>query len=121
MLNIEKVDPKIVRLILDKTGKDFVHQKDEPLVDREGRHKEGERKRDPRALPEKIRCLNALFEANGVDIYLVAAEDENGKALQVKVYEKSSGRLIRMLSEEEIGSILEKVMGDSGIIFDRKG
>ena len=108
MLNIEKVDPHLVRLVLERTSKDFVHHKDDPQVDRDGRHKERE-PLDPRILKRRIARLNRLFAENGVDLYLAVAEDE-AKRLEIRVYEKSTGKLIKRLSEEEIDRILNPDM-----------
>ena len=119
MMNIEKLDPRIVRLVLDRTSKDYVHKKDEPFVDRDGRHKGRKGKWEIEDLKRELQRLNDLFESEGVDIYLIAYESGQGKGLSVKVIEKSSGRLIRILNEEAIDRILKKIMGDSGIIFDR--
>ena len=118
-MSIEKIDPRIVRLVLDSTGKDYVHKKDEPAVDKDGRHKERDRRRDAEVLKKEIRRLNDLFESEGVDIFLVVAEDEERNGLMIKVFERSSNRLVRVLNEEEMDRILKKIMGDSGIIFDR--
>ncbi len=120
MMNIDKVDSQIVRLILDKTGKDYVHKKDKPFVDKDGRHKERNRRWDAEALKKEIRRLNELFESEGVDIFLAVAEDEDRNRLKIKVFEKSNNRLIRVLNEEEMDHILKKIMGDAGIIFDQR-
>jgi len=119
-MNIDKVDSQIVRLILDKTGKDYVHKKDEPFVDKDGRHKERDKRRDAEALKQEIRRLNDLFESEGVDIFLLVAENHEKNRIQVKVFEKSSNRLIRVLNEDEMDRILKKIMGDAGIIFDKR-
>jgi uncharacterized FlaG/YvyC family protein len=120
MMNIDKVDSQIVRLVLDKTGKDYVHKKDDPFVDKDGRHKERDRTRDAKAIKQEIRRLNKLFESEGVDIFLVVAENHEENMLQIKVFERSSNRLIRILNEEEMDRVLKKIMGDSGIIFDQR-
>ncbi|MBK5251263.1 MAG: hypothetical protein JJE29_01245 [Peptostreptococcaceae bacterium] len=120
MLNIDKVDSQILKLVLEKTEKDYVHKKDNPFVDKDGRHKEKDRKRDSSVLRQEIHRLNKVFEVKGVDIYLVVVEDEPENSLQIKVFEKSSNYLIRILSEDEMDRILKKIMGDSGIIFDRR-
>jgi|SRR6056297_56957 len=120
MMNIDKVDSQIVRLVIERTAKDYVHNKDEPFVDKDGRHKGKKGKWNLEDLKKEIQRLNELFESEGVDIYLVAYENGDAKSLNVKVIEKSSGKLIRILNEEAIDRVLKKIMGDSGIIFDRR-
>ncbi len=119
MMNIDKVDSQIIRLVIERTAKDYVHNKDEAFVDKDGRHKKRENKWNLEDLKWEIQRLNELFESEGVDIYLLAAESVDGTGLKIKVFERSSKKLIRILSEDAIDRILKKIMGDSGIIFDK--
>jgi uncharacterized FlaG/YvyC family protein len=119
MISIDKVDSQIVKLVMERTAKDYVHNKDKPIIDKEGRHKREGGKWSLEDLEREIQRLNELFETEGVDIYLVAVEKLGSKSLNIKVFEKSTKKLIRILGEDEMEKILKKIMGNSGIIFDR--
>jgi uncharacterized FlaG/YvyC family protein len=119
MINIDKVDPRIVKFVLESTAKNYVHKKDQPFVDKDGRHKKRESKWNIDDLKKEIGRLNDLFVSEGVDIFLVAFESVDGMGLKIKVFERSSKELIRILNEDSMDRILKKIMGDSGIIFDQ--
>jgi|LGVF01.1.fsa_nt_gb uncharacterized FlaG/YvyC family protein len=121
MININKIDPRIMQIIIAKTSGNNVHKKEaEVFADKDGKHRD-EGRRDPDDIRRKVNYANRVFKENEIDIFLVLNEEVLGKKIEILVYESSSKQLLATLDEEKFMHLLEELDMKSGIILDTKG
>lgn len=120
MLNLSRLDPNIVKIVVDKTAKAAVHNKENAFIEKDGRHRQ-ERQSDREELKRKIRLINTLFEESEIDLYLSLEDEDAVSRLRILVREVRSDRLLTVLGEEELDRILSEIHSQTGIILDRKG
>ncbi|MEA3423537.1 MAG: hypothetical protein U9Q80_07080 [Bacillota bacterium] len=121
MINVNKIDPRIMQIVVEKTLKNNVHKKEsEVFADKDGKHRdEGRRSVDD--IRRKLNYANRVFKENEIDIFLVLNEEVLGKRIEILVYESSSKLLLATLDEEKFMHLLEELDMKSGIILDTKG
>lgn len=121
MINLNKIDPRIMQIVISKTSNHNVHKKDtDPSVDKDGRHRH-EGNRDIEDIRRKVKYANRKFKENEIDIFLVLNEELLGVKIEVLVYEASTEKLLAIINEERLFDLLEELDMKSGIILDMKG
>ena len=121
MININKIDPRIMQIVIEKTSNNNVHKKEsEVYADKDGKHRD-EGRRNVDDIRRKLDYANRVFEENEIDIFLVLNEEVLGKRIEILVYESSTQQLLATLDEEKFVHLLEELDMKSGIILDAKG
>lgn len=120
MINLNKIDSQIVKIIVEKTSKSEVHKKENAFVDEDGKHRQ-ENKNKFCEIEKKVKIINKIFNENEIEIYLVLSNQSLDVNIKVMALEKATDRVLLLLDENEINEILKKIHSNSGIIFDMKG
>lgn len=116
MMNLNKIDPRILQIVVEKTAKSTVHKKENAFVEKDGKHRH-ENKVDLEEIKKRIRQINRILEENEIGIYLIL----NQKNIKIMVREKSSDKILTVLDEDDLENILKVIHSKSGIILDMKG
>ena len=121
MINFNKIDPRIMQIVVEKTSNNNVHKKEKDLfTDKDGRHRNRDH-RDYDDIKRKVKYANGVFEKNEIDIFLVLNEEVLIKRIEILVYESRSKQLLATLDEDRFMHLLEELDMKSGIILDTKG
>ena len=120
MINLNRVDTDTVKIVVERTANSTVHHKEDPFVDRDGKHRPQERDRHE-MLRQKVKQINHLFEDSQIQIYLKLRKFDIGSLLEVLVIDRASGQTIAVVDEEALDRIMKEIHSYVGIILDRKG
>src|SRR5690554_6648368 len=117
MINLNRVDPNIIRQIQDQTLQQIVHTKREPSITRE---EENQQRTDPLywfKLKKRIKRYNGLLKKHHINIFLDVEEDEE---FFLRVLERDSGELIQIFSNDEVEELLMKLESFIGFFIDHR-
>ena len=121
MINFNKIDARIMQIVIEKTSNNNVHKKEvEIFADKDGKHRH-EGSKNLEDIRSKINYVNRVFKESDIDIFLILNEEIIEKRIEIKVYESSNNRLIAVLNEMEFIHLVKELDMKSGIILDTKG
>lgn len=121
MINLNKIDPRIIKIVVEKTSNKNVHKKEqEVFADKDGKHRD-EARRNYDHIRRKIRFANKAFKENELDIFLILNEEVVELKIEVLVYEYSSEKLLAIFDEEKFMNLIEELDMKAGMILDMKG
>lgn len=120
MIDFSKVDPHVIKMIIQRTSKTSVKSKEESSIFKDAK-KNKERTIDLDLLKMKIKKANILFKENEIDIYLELINELIGSHIQIIVCERSTDKMLYMFNEEMFLRFMDELVIHTGIIIDSKG
>ena len=120
MIDFSKVDPHVIKMIIQRTSKTSVKSKEESFIFKDAK-KNKERTFDLDLIKRKIKRANLLFKENNIDIYIELVSELIGSHIQIVVCERSTDKLLYMFDEEMFLKFMDELVIHTGIIIDSKG
>ncbi len=120
MINLNRVDPNIVKIVVERTAKTTVHKKEDPYVDKDGKHRQQNQER-LEEIRKKIKFINRLFKESEVEMYLTLRKYDIGAIIEVLVLDRGTDQILAVVDEEGLERIMLEIHSQIGIILDKKG
>lgn len=118
MLNLERIDPNLIRQVRDQTLQEIVHAKQESGITREEHYRQKPPPLSILKIKKRVKRFNGILKKHHINIFLDIEEGE--ERLFLRVLERETGELLRAFEEEEVEEMLMKLESFIGFFIDHR-